>query len=120
MSKLSKKDARIRRHNRLRQKLSGTAEVPRLCVCRTESHLYVEMIDDVAGCTLLSCSTLEKEMRDQKLSANVASATIVGRTVGERAIAKDIKKVVFDRGGYAYHGCVKAVADAARKAGLEF
>ncbi|MFA6815437.1 MAG: 50S ribosomal protein L18 [Lentisphaeria bacterium] len=120
MSKLSKKDARIRRHNRLRQKLSGTAEVPRLSVCRTGSHLYVQMIDDEASCTLLSCSTLEKEMREQKLSANVVSATIIGRTVAERAVAKDIKKVVFDRGGYTYHGCVKAVADAARKAGLEF
>lgn len=120
MSTLTKKEARIRRHRRLRHKVSGTAEIPRLCVCRTGSHIYVQVVDDVAGCTIVSASTLEKEAREQKLAANVASATALGKTIAARALAANLKKVVFDRGGFAYHGCVKAVADAAREGGLEF
>lgn len=120
MSKLSKKKARIRRHNRLRQKVAGTAAVPRLCVCRTGAHIYAQIIDDDAQNTLMAASTVEKAMREQKLSSNVNSATVIGRTIAERALAGQVKKVVFDRGGFAYHGCVKALADAAREAGLEF
>ena len=120
MSKLTKKEARVRRHRRLRHKVSGTAEIPRLSVCRTGMHIYAQIIDDVAGHTLLSANTLEKEMREQKLAANVKSAQVIGRTIAERALAANVKKVVFDRGGFLYHGCVKALADAAREAGLEF
>jgi len=120
MSKLSKKEARIRRHRHIRNKVSGTAEQPRLCVCRTGAHIYCQVIDDEKGCTLASAATVEKEFRAQKLAANVKSAEIVGKAVAERALAKSIKRVVFDRGGFPYHGCVKAVADAARAAGLEF
>jgi len=120
MSKLTKKQARIRRHNRLRQKVSGSAEIPRLCVCRTGKHIYAQVIDDVAQCTIVSASTLEKEMREQKLAANKSSAAVLGKTIAERALAANLKKIVFDRGGFAYHGCVKALADAAREAGLEF
>jgi large subunit ribosomal protein L18 len=120
MSKLSKKKARIRRHNRLRQKIAGTLAIPRLSVCRTGAHIYAQIIDDDAQNTLMAASTVEKAMREQKLSANIKSAAIIGRTIAERALAGQIKKVVFDRGGFTYHGCVKALADAAREAGLEF
>lgn len=120
MSKLSKKESRIRRHRRLRQKLSGTAEVPRLSVFRSDCHIYVQVIDDVAGRTILSVSTVEKVFREEHLAANVKSAQIIGKTVAERALAAGLKKVVYDRGGFAFHGCIKALADAAREAGLEF
>lgn len=120
MSKLTKKQARVRRHMRLRHKVSGTEAVPRLAVCRTGMHLYAQIIDDEAQRTILSCTTTEKAMREQKLSANIKSAQIVGKTIAERALAANVKKVVFDRGGFLYHGCIKALADAAREAGLEF
>ncbi len=120
MSKLSRKEARIRRHRHIRNKVSGTAEQPRLCVCRTGAHIYCQIIDDEKGCTLVSAATVEKDFRAQKLAANVKSAEIIGKTVAERALAMSITKVVFDRGGFPYHGCVKAVADAARAAGLQF
>ena len=120
MSKLTKKEQRVRRHRHIRHKVAGTAAVPRLCVCRTAAHIYCQVIDDEAGRTLVSCSTHDKALKDQALKANVKSAEIVGATIAERAIAAGIKKVVFDRGGFPYHGCVKAVADSARNAGLEF
>ncbi len=120
MSKLSKKESRIRRHRRLRQKVSGTPEVPRLSVFRSGLHIYVQVIDDVAGRTLLSASTVEKAFREEHLAANVKSAQIIGKTIAERALAAGLKRIVFDRGGFAYHGCIKALADAAREAGLEF
>lgn len=120
MSKITKKEARDMRHERLRRKLAGTADMPRLSVCRTGAHIYTQLINDDEGVTLASASTVEKEMRAQKLAANIKSATVIGRSIAERAIAKGIKKVVFDRGGFPYHGCIKAVADAAREAGLEF
>lgn len=120
MSKLTKKEQRVRRHRHIRHKVSGTAEVPRLCVCRTGAHIYCQVIDDVAGYTLCSCSTHDKELKEQGLKANVKSAEIVGATIAARAQEKSIKKVVFDRGGFPYHGCVQALADAARNAGLEF
>ena len=120
MSKISKKEALKLRHKRLRKKVSGTAEKPRLSVCRTGMHIYAQVIDDDLGNTIVSASTMEKEFREQKLHANVKSAAVIGKAIAERAIAKNIKVVVFDRGGFVYHGCVKALADAARAAGLEF
>jgi large subunit ribosomal protein L18 len=120
MSKQNNKEARQRRHERLRRTLSGTAVMPRLCVCRTGGHIYAQVIDDDAQRTIVSASTLEASAREQKLKANVASATIIGKCIAERALAADIKQVVYDRGGFLYHGCVKALADAARAAGLKF
>ena len=120
MSKITKKEALKMRHARLRRKLAGTAERPRLSVCRTGAHIYAQIIDDDLGCTLVSASTVEKEMRAQKLAANMKSATIIGKAIADRALAKGLKAVVFDRGGFPFHGCIKAVADAAREAGLEF
>ena len=109
-----------RRHRRLRVKVSGTAEMPRLSVCRTGIHIYAQLIDDVKGVTLASASTTEKAMREQKLAANIKSAQVIGKTIAERGLERQMKKVVFDRGGFKYHGVVKALADAAREAGLEF
>lgn len=120
MSKMTKKEAIRMRHARLRRNLAGTPTRPRLSVCRTAAHIYVQLIDDEAGRTLASASTVEKEMREQKLSANIKSATVIGKTIAERALALNIKEVVFDRGGFPYHGCIAAVADAAREAGLVF
>ena len=120
MSKLSKKEARIRRHRHIRNKVSGTAEQPRLCVCRTGAHIYCQVIDDEAGRTLASAATVEKDFRAQKLAANVKSAQVIGTAIAQRALDKSITQVVFDRGGFPYHGCIKAVADAARAAGLKF
>ena len=120
MSKITKKEALKMRHARLRRKLAGTAEVPRLSVCRTGAHIYVQVINDDNGTTLVSASTVEKEMRAQKLAANVKSAQIIGRTIAERCKALNIESVVYDRGGFPYHGCIQALADAAREAGLKF
>jgi large subunit ribosomal protein L18 len=94
--------------------------MPRLSVCRTGMHIYAQLIDDEKGITLASASTIEKAMREQKLSANIKSAQVIGKTIAERALERQMKKVVFDRGGFKYHGVVKALADAAREAGLEF
>ena len=120
MSKQTKKQARVRRHARLRRKLAGTAAMPRLSVCRTGSHIYAQIIDDDRKTTLTAASTLEKDMREQKLHANAAAAAIIGKRIAEKALALNVKNVVFDRGGFLYHGCIKAVADAAREAGLVF
>ena len=111
---------RLKRHKRVRAKISGTPEMPRLCVCRTGAHIYAQVIDDEAGRTLVAASTVEKVFRDQKLAANVKSAQVIGAAIAQRALEKEIKTVVFDRGGFPYHGCVKALADAAREAGLQF
>ena len=108
---------RQRVHFRIRQKMEGTAVRPRLNVYRSLNHIYAQLIDDAKGETLLSASTLSGKI---KAGGNVAAAKEVGRLVAERAIEKGIKKVVFDRGGYLYHGRIKALADAAREAGLEF
>ena len=108
---------RQRVHFRIRQKMQGTAERPRLNVYRSLNHIYAQIIDDAKGETLLSASTLAAKA---KTGGNVAAAKQVGKLVAERAIEKGIKKVVFDRGGYLYHGRIKALADAAREAGLEF
>jgi large subunit ribosomal protein L18 len=108
---------RQRVHDRIRLKMGGTAERPRLNVYRSLNHLYVQVIDDAAGETLVSASTLSGKI---KTGGNIAAAKEVGKLVAERAQEKGIKKVVFDRGGYLYHGRIKALADAAREAGLEF
>lgn len=109
---------RTRRHKRVRTKISGTAECPRLCVYRSNTNLYAQVIDDVAGKTLVSASTLDKEVKTKK--SNKEAAKEVGTLVAKRAIEKNIKTVVYDRGGYVYHGIVKELAEAAREAGLEF
>jgi large subunit ribosomal protein L18 len=108
---------RKRVHSRIRQKMEGSAERPRLNVYRSLNHIYAQVIDDAKGETLLSASSLAAKA---KTGGNVAAAREVGKLVAERAIEKGIKKVVFDRGGYLYHGRIKALADAAREAGLEF
>ncbi len=108
---------RQRIHDRIRRKLSGTEERPRLNVYRSLNHIYAQVIDDQNGVTLVSASTLAMKA---KTGGNVAAAKEIGRAVAERAVEKGIKKVVFDRGGFLYHGRIKALADAAREAGLEF
>ncbi len=115
---LTKQEHRLRRHRRVRKKVLGTAERPRLAVFRSNKHIYVQVIDDVAGRTLASASTMEPDRRSGA-TATVDAATQVGRAVGERLQAAGITTVVFDRGGFKYHGRVAAVADGARAAGLE-
>lgn len=120
-NKIDKNKERQRRHERVRKKLSGTAETPRLCVYRSLNHIYAQVIDDVKGVTLCSASTLDKEVKAQLKDATKSEAAkIVGKKVAERALAKKIENVVFDRGGYLYTGRVQAVADGAREAGLKF
>jgi len=111
---------RKRVHTRIREKLSGTAERPRLNVYRSLDHIYTQLIDDASGVTLASASTLAKKGEAKKTGGNVVAAAEVGKLIAERGKAKGIKRVVFDRGGYLYHGRIKALADAAREAGLEF
>ena len=108
---------RQRIHSRIRQKLSGTTERPRLNVYRSLNHIYVQVIDDQKGETLVSASTLALKL---KTGGNVAAAKEIGKAIAEKAVEKGIKKVVFDRGGFLYHGRIKALAEAAREAGLEF
>jgi large subunit ribosomal protein L18 len=114
-----KRHGRIRRHTRVRKKVRGTAERPRLAVFRSNKHITAQVIDDIAGTTLASASTVEADLRGGA-TGNVAAATRVGELVAERAKSAGIEQVVFDRGGFRYHGRVAAVADAAREAGLEF
>jgi large subunit ribosomal protein L18 len=111
---------RKRVHTRIREKMSGTAERPRLNVYRSLNHIYTQLIDDLNGVTLASASSKSKKGEDKSYGGNVAAAAQVGKLIAERAKEKGIKKVVFDRGGYLYHGRVKALADAAREAGLDF
>jgi large subunit ribosomal protein L18 len=118
ISKIDRKATRQRRHLRVRTKVSGTAECPRLCVYRSNTNLYAQIIDDVAGNTIVSCSTLDKDVKTKH--ANKEAAKEVGTLIAKKAIEKNIKTVVFDRGGYIYHGVVKELAEAAREAGLEF
>ena len=118
---MAQENKRKLRHVRLRKKVSGTTERPRLAVHFSERHITVQVIDDSAGKTIASVHTTETELRaDKESRANVATATKVGKLIAERVSSKDVKKVVFDRGGFKYHGKVKALADAAREAGLEF
>ena len=118
IKKINRKLERERRHIRVRNKISGTAERPRLCVYRSNSNLYVQVIDDVAGNTLAQASTLDKEVKTKH--ANKEAAKEVGALIAKRASEKKIKEVVFDRGGYIYHGVVKELAEAAREGGLTF
>ena len=121
IGRIDKNKIRKRKHVRVRKKISGTGECPRLCVYRSNAHIYAQIIDDVAQTTLASASTLDKEIKGSvSVGSNIEAAKAVGKLIAERAAAKEIKVVVFDRGGYLYHGRVQALADAAREAGLEF
>jgi len=113
-------ERRVRRHQRIRRKLSGTASRPRLCLTITSSNMYVQFIDDENGKTLASSSTLSGEFKALNLKRNVAAAQALGKLAAEKALASGITEVVFDRSGFKYHGKVKALADAARGAGLKF
>ena len=114
--KESKNDMRVKRHRKIRRTLSGTDVTPRLCVFRSNQAIYAQLIDDVKGVTIASSSSLELKLK----SNNIEAATAVGKDIAEKAKKAKIKTVVFDRGGYLYHGRVKALADAARENGLEF
>jgi large subunit ribosomal protein L18 len=116
--KIEKKEIRNRIHQRIRRKMRGTADRPRLAVFRSVAHIYAQVIDDNVGSTLVSASTVDKGGKTN--GGNVAAAKAIGKLVAERAKEKGIQKVIFDRGGYQYHGRIKALADAARTAGLEF
>ena len=119
--KLSKNLHRLRVHERVRQRVTGTPERPRLCVYRSLGHIYAQVIDDRTGKTLVSASSVDGETKKNlKGGGNIAAAKVIGKTIAERAKAAGVSKVVFDRGGYKYHGRVKALADAAREAGLQF
>jgi large subunit ribosomal protein L18 len=118
MTQVQRSEARAHRHRRVRGRVSGTAERPRLCVYRSLRHVYAQVVDDGSGRTLAAASTAERQLNAK--GSNRASAAAVGKVVGERALAAGIKQVVFDRGGYLYHGRVQALANAAREAGLEF
>ena len=118
VKKTDRRMERTRRHIRVRTKISGTAERPRLCVFRSNSNIYAQIIDDVKGVTLVQASTLDKEVKTKH--ANKEAAKEVGTLIAKRAAAKKIDTVVFDRGGYIYHGVVKELAEAAREGGLKF
>ncbi|HHY71867.1 MAG TPA: 50S ribosomal protein L18 [Bacillus bacterium] len=119
ITKLDKNAVRKKRHARVRAKVSGTAERPRLNVYRSNQHIYAQLIDDVNKVTLASASTVEKDVNLES-TGNIAAAQKIGELVAKRALEKGVKEVVFDRGGYLYHGRIKALADSAREAGLEF
>ena len=116
--KTEKKQIRARIHTRIRRKLAGSSERPRLAIFRSVAHIYAQVIDDSRGATLVSASSVDKGIRTN--GGNVAAAKAIGKLVAERAKEKGVTRVVFDRGGYAFHGRIKALADAARAAGLEF
>ena len=121
VSKKSRSEVRVKKHNRLRNHLSGTTECPRLAVFRSNNHMYAQIIDDTVGNTLVSASTLQKDVKaNLEKTNNVDAAAYLGKVIAEKALEKGIKDVVFDRGGFIYHGKVQALADAAREAGLEF
>ena len=119
IKKVSRNEARLERHKRVRAKVSGTKEIPRLNVFRSAKHISVQIIDDVEGKTLVSCSSMDKDLKITN-GGNIEAAKIVGAEIAKRAKKAKITKVVFDRGGYLYHGRVEALADAARENGLEF
>jgi len=121
VKKVSRKEVRAKKHMRIRNRLSGTSERPRLAVFRSNNHMYAQVIDDVAGNTLVAASTLEKAVSAElEKTNNVDAAAYLGTVIAKRALEKGITTVVFDRGGYLYHGKVAALADAAREAGLVF
>ena len=116
--KISKDEIRVRIHERIRHKLKGTSERPRLAVFRSVAHIYAQVIDDSKGATIVAAASTDKS--EKITGGNIAGAKAVGQLIARRAKEKGVKKVVFDRGGYLYHGRIKALADAAREAGLEF
>jgi len=122
MSKLSKEKIRYKRKKRVRKKISGTPEMPRLTVFRSSRHIYAQIIDDIGTETIVEASSLSKEIRAKKeiSGSNKEGASAIGKAIAEKALNKGIKKVVFDRNGFLYHGRIKAVADGARENGLEF
>jgi len=121
VNKVSRKEVRVKKHMRIRNRFSGTAERPRLAVFRSNNHMYAQIIDDTVGNTLVSASTLEKEVKAELTKTNnVEAAAYLGTVIGKRAVEKGITQVVFDRGGFIYQGKIAALADAAREAGLEF
>ena len=121
VSKASRKDIREKKHSRLRNRISGTTECPRLAVFRSNNHMYAQIIDDTVGNTLVSASTVQKDVKDQLEKTNdVAAAAYLGKVIAQKALDAGIKEVVFDRGGFIYQGKIQALADAAREAGLEF
>ena len=121
VSKKSRSVVRVNKHRKLRNRLSGTAECPRLAVFRSNNHMYAQIIDDVAQTTLVSASTLQKDVKaNLEKTNNVDAAAYLGKVIAEKALEKGIKDFVFDRGGFIYHGKIEALADAAREAGLKF
>ena len=121
VSKKSRRVVRANKHRKLRNRLSGTAQCPRLAVFRSNNHMYAQIIDDTAHHTLVSASTLQKDVKaNLEKTNNVEAAAYLGKVIAEKAIEKGIKDVVFDRGGFIYHGKIQALADAAREAGLNF
>ena len=121
VSKQSRQEIRVKKHNRMRNHLNGTTERPRLAVFRSNNHMYAQIIDDTVGNTLVSASTLEKEVKAEiEKTNNVDAAAYLGTVIAKRALEKGIKTVVFDRGGFIYQGKIQALADAAREAGLDF
>ena len=121
VSKESKSKIRVKKHTRLRNRFSGTPERPRLAVFRSNNHMYAQIIDDTVGNTIVSASTLQKDVKAELEKTNdVAAATYLGTVIAKRALEKGIKAVVFDRGGFIYQGKIQALADAAREAGLQF
>ena len=121
IKKESRSAIRVKKHLRVRNRFSGTAERPRLAVFRSNNHMYAQIIDDTVGNTLVSASTVQKEVKDQLEKTNdVAAAAYLGKVIAEKALNAGIKQVVFDRGGFIYQGKIQALADAAREAGLEF
>ena len=120
VSKKSRSEVRVNKHRKLRNRFSGTAERPRLAVFRSNNHMYAQIIDDTVGNTLVSASTLQKDVKAELENNNVEAASYLGTVIAKKAIEKGITSVVFDRGGFIYHGKIKALADAAREAGLNF
>ena len=121
ISKVSRAEVRSEKHRRLRRYLNGTAERPRMSVFRSNNHMYVQLIDDVNGRTLLAASTLDKDVKAElEKTNNKEAAAYLGTVIGKKAVEAGYKAVVFDRGGFIYHGKIQALADAAREAGLEF
>ncbi len=121
INKVSRAKVRQKKHSRMRNHIAGTAERPRLAVFRSNEHMYAQLIDDVAGHTIASASTVQKDVKAELEKTNdVAAAAYLGTVIGKKAVEAGIKEVVFDRGGFIYHGKIQALADAAREAGLEF
>ena len=121
IGRIDKNEIRKRKHVRVRKKISGTTECPRLCVYRSNSHIYAQIIDDTKGVTLVSASTLDKDVKAElDFTDNVAAAAYLGTVIAKKALEKGINEVVFDRGGFIYAGKIQALADAAREAGLNF